>query len=63
MKAVPAPISEEIARAARNLLAAHGKHAARIAGQRAANAALAGSGAAADQWRQIAKAIDAMQNG
>ena len=63
MKLAQAPISEEVARAARNLVASHGRNAARVAGQRAANAALGGSGGAADQWRQIAKAIDAMQNG
>ena len=62
MTPAKAPISEDIARAARNLVAAHGKSAARIAGERASNAALCGSGGAAEQWRQIAKAIDAMQN-
>ncbi len=61
MKTLQAPISEEIARAARNLVATHGKNAARVADQRALNAALSGSGGAAAQWRQIAKAIETMQ--
>jgi len=61
MKTLQAPISEEIARAARNLVATHGKNAARVADQRALNAALSGSGGAAAQWQQIAKAIETMQ--
>ncbi len=61
MKTLQAPVSEEIARAARNLVATHGKNAARVADQRALNAALSGSGDAAAQWQQIAKAIETMQ--
>jgi hypothetical protein len=54
---------EEIPRAARNLVTSHGKNAARVADQRALNAELSGSDAAAAQWRQIAKAIETMQIG
>jgi hypothetical protein len=54
---------EDIPRAARNLIASHGKNAARVAAQRAANAEISGSDAAAVQWRQIAKAIEAIQVG
>jgi hypothetical protein len=60
MKTLQAPISEDIARAARNLVAMHGKNAARVADQRALNATLSGSGGAAAQWQQIAKAIATM---
>jgi hypothetical protein len=63
MKTPQAPVSEDVARAARNLVATHGKNAARVADQRAINAALSGSGGAAAQWQQIAKAIEAMQIG
>jgi hypothetical protein len=58
-----APISEEIARAARNFVAMHGKNAVRVADQRALNATLSGSGGAAAQWQQIARAIASMQIG
>ena len=63
MKAVSIRVFEDIARAARNLVAAHGNNAARVADQRALNAALSGSDAAAVQWRQVASAIEAMQTG
>jgi hypothetical protein len=63
MKTVSIPVSEEVARAARNLVSAHGKNAARIAAQRALNAELSGSGAAAAQWQQIARAIESLQIG
>jgi hypothetical protein len=63
MKTLQAPVSEDVARAARNLVATHGKNAARVADQRAINAALSGSGGAAAQWQQIAKAIETMQIG
>jgi len=63
MKAARSQIFEEIPRAARNLIASHGKNAMRVADQRAVNAELSGSGAAASQWRHIAKAIEAMQTG
>ena len=61
MKAAPTRIFAEIPRAARNLVTTHGKNAARVADQRATNAELSGSDAAAAQWRQIAKAIAAME--
>jgi hypothetical protein len=61
MKTLQDPISEDVARAARYLVATHGKNAAHIADQRATNAALSGSDGAAAQWQQIAKAISTMQ--
>jgi hypothetical protein len=61
MKKLQDPISADVARAARNLIATHGKDAARIADQRATNAALSGSDGAAGQWQQIAKAIATLQ--
>jgi hypothetical protein len=60
MKTLQAPISEDVARAARNLVAMHGKNATRVADQRALNATLSGAGVAAAQWQQIAKAIETM---
>jgi hypothetical protein len=61
MKAAPTRIFTEVPRAARNLVSTHGKNAARVADQRALNAELSGADAAAAQWRQIAKAIAAME--
>jgi hypothetical protein len=61
MKAASTRIFAEIPRAARNLVTTHGENAARVADQRALNAELGGSDAAAAQWRQIAKEIAAME--
>jgi hypothetical protein len=48
---------EDIARAATALIETHGVKAARVAEQRAENAELSGSSAAAHTWRQVAAAI------
>jgi hypothetical protein len=53
----------DIMRAASNLIVTHGKDAARVAEQRAANAELGGSMASAHIWRQIASAIRKEQSG
>ncbi|MDB5409433.1 MAG: hypothetical protein JWL84_4345 [Rhodospirillales bacterium] len=54
-------MAEDIERAARNLIEAHGKNAAIVAEKRAANAELGDSGGAAHIWHQIASVIRQIQ--
>jgi hypothetical protein len=54
-------MAEDIERAARNLIEAHGKNAATVAEKRAANAELGDSGGAAHIWHQIASVIRQIQ--
>jgi hypothetical protein len=54
-------MAEDIERAARNLIEAHGKNAATVAEKRAANAELGDSGGAAHIWHQIAGVIRQIQ--
>jgi hypothetical protein len=54
---------ENVSRATQSLLDIHGKNAARVAAQRALNAALGGSGESAQIWRQIAADIRELHDG
>jgi hypothetical protein len=54
-------MAEDIERAARNLIEAHGNNAVSVAEKRAANAELGDSGGAAHIWHQIASVIRQLQ--
>jgi hypothetical protein len=54
-------MAEDIERAARNLIEAHGKNAVTVAEKRAANAELGDSGGAAHIWHQIEGVIRQIQ--
>jgi hypothetical protein len=52
-----------VVRAARNLMEAHGPHAAIVAEKRAINLERSGEKVPAKTWRQIAEAVRAMTSG
>lgn len=55
-------LHSDIARAAQNMISAHGSRAALVAQRRAENLRLAGTPEAAEAWEQIARAIRAAED-